>query len=674
MASGLCYGGGRTPEVAMKEMQELESSNRNKVIIGVLAAVGIAAGIYFAFGTSGTGEPEVAHRLMIVADRTVDLHAYTAELGFEAVGGSFEAWQDQIVEQEEGYDDPGEVDLQAMLAFADRFGYGFVVVEEPQRFELASLGLEFSTDAALGHQDPASIPDRVRFGVISIGDFAGPHVLTTELSGRDVHEGARDVEVGTGAKALRALFAQPELAPTLDAQSPSTATQTLRLKLLHAIEALEKNERLELKAAGFADREREQIEAIEVRGSSQRAVPLVHALEGASVFPLADGRMLVRSTQARPKLRRDELAVEFAPLYTYSAIPAGAPAQVDARVPCPEFMGGGGPRRELARFEVSAAGDALFLLDDYGEGQLFAFDPSDPSLGACGLRSVAKYALSEHTDSYFSVHRRGVATRDVVDGALVVDVVDPEGNTTRLGAGLQADNSSSLIWLDDEGRRVGVLVDFEDDTEALAVLDRQHPERVLLVPLADPGDPELNPWSREIQRIPGTDEAPAFVYRWYINEVDYALTRVDLGRPWAAIEAELFGEESPEKAGGDELPETALAPTTATVPLETITWTPVLNQDSHIRGYAIHPRGDRVAMTVEGDLGVDVAVVPLPARGAEPGPRRLIIDDALEHREVAFRFGTGEDPSADLLSFRTRLRLEVEGAYLFVAHAAPAAP
>ncbi|MCA9683337.1 MAG: hypothetical protein KC457_14150, partial [Myxococcales bacterium] len=121
----------------------------------------------------------------------------------------------------------------------------------------------------------------------------------------------------------------------------------------------------------------------------------------------------------------------------------------------------------------------------------------------------------------------------------------------------------------------------------------------------------------------------------------YHLSRLDFSAPWAALVA-------------DEGP-----------PIPAPTWTAVLSIDAHVRGYDIRPDGAAVALTYEGDVGVDVGLVPLPGPGAEPGPLRPLIDDALEHREVVFR------PHHDELLFRTRLRLSLQGASVMAVQVLP---
>ena len=73
----------------------------------------------------------------------------------------------------------------------------------------------------------------------------------------------------------------------------------------------------------------------------------------------------------------------------------------------------------------------------------------------------------------------------------------------------------------------------------------------------------------------------------------------------------------------------------------------------------------RDTVLVRGRETVDVGLVPLPGPGAEPGPLRPLIDDALEHREVVFR------PHHDELLFRTRLRLSLQGASVMAVQVLP---
>lgn len=611
----------------MEEIEELESSNTKRILFALGGVIVVVAALVWFFSSKGKGQPEEDHKLLILDDAGLGLATFATNHGFEAISGGLEAWQRQVAEDDKvDVDGASDVDLAEILDYADHYGYGFVVVVDPGRFDLGGLEIE----------GPKSFAESTRFAVFSVGDFAHPHVVTTAPEGFDA---------GPGATFLAALFEQPRLAEILDEDNKSNAAQTRRLQLIDAVEAHERNlaqiARLETMRAEIA----EQAASI-TTVDGQPARPLQAALEGATPVPMVDGRVLVRSSGGTLRLTNGKIRFRTIPGANYEAIPVGTPSSADARVACPEFLGGHSTVR-LARMEPSARGDALFVLDRYGEGGLFHHDPG---AGPCGLALEGAFEIPDLAEAYFAVRRGMVAARSVEGGELRLEVVEADGTRTRL-PGVEVESASSLIWL--EGGWLAALArDFDGSKIVLAHLDA--PERVAVLPLADPDDPEIDLSAREIQAIPG---AKALVLRWNRGD-QFLLSRLDLG---AAL-AELAEPDDETEPISDENADPLAAPPRPLSP-EAVTWTSVLSVDNHVRGFDVHRDGTLVALTVEGDLGVDVATVPLPGPGGSPGELRRIVDDTREHREVAFR-----EPQGELL-FRTRVRLDDLDATLLATHA-----
>src|SRR5689334_3394035 len=208
----------------MRELDELEANNTKRIVLGLVGLVAVAAGIGLLFRAKGKGALEEDQKILIIEDRIVGLGSWTADLGFEPMTGDFEAWQSELAEQD-GKRDAAEFGLPDILEFADRYGYGYVVIETPQRFadEIAKLELD---------EDGANSVGESQFAVISIGDFARPHQL-------GVDPPASSIQLDVGRQLLRTLFAHPRLSQTMDKGAAPSDIQAARLKLDKAIRMVE---------------------------------------------------------------------------------------------------------------------------------------------------------------------------------------------------------------------------------------------------------------------------------------------------------------------------------------------------------------------------------------------------------------------------------------------------
>ena len=594
----------------MRELDELESNNTKRIVFGLVGLVAIAAGIGLLFRSKGVGVHEEDHRILIVEDRTVGFARFTADLGFDSITGTFEAWQEEIAEQDDKKvaADLGLVDL---LEFADLFGYGYVVIENPQRFadEIAALELDEDGATELGSSG---------YAVLSVGDFADPHQLAVEPP-------QSMVQFDLGQRLIRTLFAHPRLGQVLDAGAAPSDIQAARLKLDKAIRTFEQ-------LATHEERAAEVVSGLETELASFNGARVLHEpLAGASAYALSDGRVILRSDRLHFTADESGLGLQSSAEFWLHAIPAGVPASADARVACPELLGGGGQRHMISRMELSVERDAMFVLERGGTGTMFVFDAA---AGPCGLREAGKLSFTEPDNTYMAVMRRGIAMRQIDDiEQLHIDVylLDESPRTISLDAP-GFDSSSSLVWLDE--RRLVNLVDLADGQPALVIVDLDRSETPLLLPLQPP-EVDGQFFAHELMRIPSSDRG--LVLRWSVDD-DYHLSRLDFDRPWA----ELIGDE-------------AVPPILA--------WTRVVDVEGHMRGFDIEAQGKSVAFTVHSGIGVDVALVPLPSAGGEAGELRALFKDAYEHREVGFRPQHGE------LLFRTRIRLERPEGSLLTTHA-----
>jgi hypothetical protein len=597
----------------MREIEELEGRNTKRFFAAIAGLAIVAVAIGLLFRSKGIGESEQDHRILIIEDQTRGFEDYVAELGFDAVSGGLEAWQAELAESDDSR--PAiELGLVDILEYADLHGFGYVVIEAPQRFadEIAQLELDDGTDPELGE---------TRYAVLSVGDFAEPHQLSVEPP-------VSAIEFRVGARMLRALFAQPRLAQVRDPNTAASDLQTARLKLDKAIDAMDAIERHERRATDKLHELEAELAGFATPGhdDDEHRARLLHApLEGATAYPLRDGRVLLRSDRLRFMVDEDALELRSSPEVSIRVIPAGASTSTDASVACPELLDDGAERTTIDQMQLSAELDALFVVRG-SEGTLFEFDPA---AGPCGLREVGRLSTLEPKNTYVSVTRRAIAKRHLDEfGVLHIEVRDAGGLPS---ASISIDapefqSASSLVWLDD--RHIAVLVDLAPDQEpALVIVDLDDTDAPLVLPLQPPqANAEIH--GHELARIPGSE--PALLLRWSI-EGRYTLSRLDFDRPWTEI----------------------------------ITWTSVVTVEGHMRGFDIEPQARAVAFTFEGDLGVDVGLTRLPAAGGQPGPLQVILDDVYEHRDVYFR------PHHDELLFRTRIRMEQPEGTLLVVHAIP---
>lgn len=659
----------------MEEIDELERSNTKRFVFGIGALVLIGAAIAFAFRSKGIGAEEQDKKILVVHERNViGLDRYAADLGFDPTTGTFEAWQEQVAQRSDGKLSTTDVHLEHLLEFADRYGYGYVVLEHPQQFadELTALQIE----------QPAEF-EAARFAVVSVGDFADPHVLSIE----PIHEG---LQIDFASHMLMALFAQPRLTEARDANTKSTDIQTVRLALDGALDAIDALERQIQRNTDVRTKAQAKLDGIARVDGKGHASSLQAPFEEASVYALADGRLIVRSDGLNPVIHKNSLEWSSRSPHVMQAIAADAPARADARVACPEFddLRDGGVVKSI---KLSTERDTMFVLH-YGDvGTLYELDAS---AGPCGLRSAGELSLTLRDNSYVAVGHGRVGVRDHQKGTMSIRAYAPGAERPLLDLSLRDhsfSSASSLVWLDQQ-HLVALARPRDSGVWSLVFVDIEQPERPWVVPLVDQAALELEVKAVELQRIPGA--APALLLRWQDDD-DYVLSRLDFPMSWpelvdagieqaiaaeqaaaaelAALAAAMLGEGEPAEPIAPAEPKPVVEPVGGEREAERVegqppsplnpTWTTVVKVSRHMRGYDVDLAGRKVAYTMGADDKVDVAMVALPGPGASPSIPTMLVADETEHREVSFR------PGHEELLFLTRLPLVDPKMTLTVAHA-----
>ncbi|MEX1366679.1 MAG: hypothetical protein AB1Z98_26370, partial [Nannocystaceae bacterium] len=119
------------------DLEALSRSGRGKVItLVVLLAVALgAAGWYFLVRKQGTGNPEDPAKVIFVGTSR-GFSMVLDDAGFEAAEGTFEAWEQKAKEEVPDLQTTG---IESIMEVADRFGYGYVIFEDPQSVDFSAL-------------------------------------------------------------------------------------------------------------------------------------------------------------------------------------------------------------------------------------------------------------------------------------------------------------------------------------------------------------------------------------------------------------------------------------------------------------------------------------------------------------------------------------------------------
>jgi len=436
------------------DLEALKRSGRGKVItLMVLLALALAAAGWYFFGKrQGTGNPEDPAKVIVVGT-TRGYSVALDNVGFEAAEGTFDAWELKAKEEIPELEVTG---IEAIMAVADRFGYGYVIFEQPGELDFSALEIEEIPD----------FPDHVRFAVLSAGDLAFPHVMT-------VNPEPSEVLRGSSVVLLQALFAQPLLAETLLANdNPSIETIQLRDRVRDAVDQLEKVPHAEKMASNVVRGVREQLE------DEERAEPrpklVGETLESGSSFPLANGQILTIS-RGFEVVSRDAVRADLA-LDNVERIWLGDPgADASSRTRCDALHGGEISIHDSPHYWMAADGAAL-LTQTLSDGlSLWTLDANEPG---CGFSLRGKVpAPSPGLDKTAEPAGHGQVARVGSIGTRGVVIVVTAGSDDELMLGMLDDvRLSSVAWLSE---RHLVAVGEDLDGSSLYFFDTQTPLTVL---------------------------------------------------------------------------------------------------------------------------------------------------------------------------------------------------
>ncbi len=436
------------------DLEALRRSGRGKVwTLSVLLVVALAAAAWhFFLRKKGVGNPEDPAKVLVVSS-TRGFSIVLDDVGFEAAEGTFDAWEQKAHEEVPELESNG---IEAIMALADRFGYGYVVFEKPQDIDFAALEID----------EVLPMPEHVRFAVLSAGDMAFPHVMT-------VNPEPSEVLRGSSVVLLQALFEQERLHEVLPGEGESIDAIQMRDRLREAVDRLAQVPEAEKMAEKIVAQVRQQLL------DDERAEPkpglVGEPLESGSPLPLANGDVLTISRGFKV-VTRDAVRADL-DLDDTERLLSGAPgAEAAERTPCTALMDGGVSVHESPRYWMSDDGAAL-LVQTLGEGlNLWGLDAGAEG---CAFTSKGKVPAASPGlgDAVPSGHGQ-VARAGMVGHQGVVSVVTA-GKDDELMLGMLDDvELTRVAWL---SQRHLVAIGHQD-TGVLYLLDTQNPLRVLRLP------------------------------------------------------------------------------------------------------------------------------------------------------------------------------------------------
>ena len=439
------------------DLEALQRSGRGKVIT-LLLLLGLAlgaAGWFFFLRKQGTGNPESATKVLYVGSNN-NLGLALRDVGFELELSSFEAWQLKARDDVPDLETDG---IGAIMALADRFGYGYVIFEKPQGVDFSPLEID----------EVKPMPEHVKFAVLSVGDFAFPHVMTVNPEGKGVLEGSLAV-------VLQALFAQPQLAEALpDAEGASMAAIQLRDVLRDALDHLAKvpqAEALADKVHAGVRRELQDKERAEPK-PSQVGMPL----EQGVAFPLADGSLLSIGRQNRVKTR-DALRAWIKEDDNDRMWVGKAGIEASERETCKSLFEGSLPLSDAPKYYFGDDGASLIVKTFARGHELFTLDTA--AAGGCvwkaagALKSVAPGLGRPEPAGHGQVALVGMAS-----GQAVVSVVTPGEDSELMLGMLDGIELETVAWASE---RYLVALGRGYEGAHLYVFDTQTPLQVLALP------------------------------------------------------------------------------------------------------------------------------------------------------------------------------------------------
>lgn len=510
------------------DLEALRRSGSGKIMALALVLLGaLGAAAWFLFlRPQGIGNPEEANKVLVVLERGGGIAGYSTMLdrgGFDAAEGEIDYWVKKANAELEEV--PEGTDVQVALTLADRFGYGFVVFENPGTVDFSGLDIESM---------PAFDP-HVRFAVVSVGDFADPHVMTVNPK---PSQALRRLDVSL----LQALFEQAPLAEALPSNtSASVDALQLRSKLEEALNDLQ----LVDTAEGLADEVlAEASRVLTDERASSAPIRLADALESGSASAVVGGGVLV-SSRGYTVVTENGIRAELSPA-PFEALWFSSTPGVEGRVRCDSILGGSISSRESPRFTFAPDGAAVLVETLTEREQLWVAG----SGGGCDY--AAKGTLPDTTLDDVSLVLPSatghVARVGTTGGEASIEIVDMNA----------ADKDSKLVeltgvalrdvaWISD-----GALAATGDD--GFLYLVPAGTGSVLSVALTGIGrDPTLF----EVARV--SDRALVLT----VGSSPRQVVHVDAGRSWKAMFAEPPALPLPDpvaEADGQENPEDTVVP------------------------------------------------------------------------------------------------------------------
>ena len=323
-----------------------QSGGKGKIValaVIIIAALGAAG--WFLLGLGGSrGAKDTPVAVLIVGPETDDLAGWINNRGFSAEQLSYNAAVNAGLEFE-----PEAAELEAVVAYADEKGFGYVAVHPPELYDYAAVS---------GGQ-VAGTPEGATIAIINVGDIAEePRVVFGVPSKAVQHLKPADKRVGL----FLGLFEQPALARFL--ADDVAVGDIAHLNALSDEDAIRRYRDLEKAQQSFDAIGTAWDEAAAIGKTTLTTTALGGPYEGVDAYPLEDGGILalVASPQwiTEDGMRsRLEEATGRIPRYIP---PDVVKATKDGQVP-PADDESCGPlaEDEIRAIRVNESGDALAL-------------------------------------------------------------------------------------------------------------------------------------------------------------------------------------------------------------------------------------------------------------------------------------------------------------------------
>ncbi|GEM_PF-1672567 len=584
------------------DLDTLRRSGRGKlVVLTLLLTSGVASAFWTFAHEGGTGNAEDPAKVLIVTHG--ESHGYSASLdvgGFEAVEGTFATWEQKA---EEEVPELGQRrGVAAIMALADRFGYGFVAFERPSELDFSDIEIDGV---------PEQFVPEHKFAVLSAGDFAFPHVMTVNPPPSKVVR-ARELDL------LRALFEHDQLAQLQNEDGLGTVEGfRLRDRLDQALERLDKIPAAERLVETIQHKLTEALR--EGEHADPKPHPIADQDQSTMFAPLANGQVLTMGR--RFELTSDDavtadLAFEDAWRIVSYERTSLQHHPWDGQL-CEQLAGGIIRAAESPVFVGSVDGHVVLVktlsrgleLWQQGErdGSTFAEHGHGPSESTCAWKHVGRVPLQGVGEHNLGVPDRSgqVARAGAVDGRGFLSVVRAGSEQRQLLGLLDGVELEQPLWIDAD-----VLVargrDVKNGTDALYFFSVRRP---LVVRHLSASSFEHAGQLGDVAVVPGK---PAFVVT--AGELPSKLHLARLPVAWS----DLFGYGGkPPIALGDAIVREGL-PTVVAIDGNAVE-TVLLSHEGRAHQPAVSPDGRAVAFTIT-DLdanasdktsAADIAIVSL---------------------------------------------------------------